>query len=445
MAKASAPPGPRGHWVIGNTLAYARDPLGFLMRCAREYGDVVRLRGPGLTFCMLSHPEYIEQVLRGQHRSFIKWKLLRDTARVFGNGLLTSEGDFWKRQRRLANPAFQVQQVRTYADAMVLHTRRMLDGWHTGETRLLTDELVRLTLAIVAQTLFDADVNAEAHPMGPVLEGVLSYYGDPMNSLVLPQWLPTPANRRFRRAVAGLDALIAAMIAERRKRATTGHDLLSRLLAAQDEEGGVMTDQQLRDEVVTLAFAGHKTTAAALLYSLYLLAQSPAADDRLAAEVRDVLAGRPPTAADVPSLRFTECVVKEALRLYPPSWGIGREALADFEVGGFVVPKGTQVLTVQWVVHHDARWYDEPEAFRPERWEGDLESRLPRCAYFPFGDGPRICIGGHFAMLETVLVLATIVQRFRLELVPNQKFRLVPSITLWPKPGIRMVVRDRPL
>jgi cytochrome P450 len=204
-----------------------------------------------------------------------------------------------------------------------------------------------------------------------------------------------------------------------------------------------MSDRQLRDELVTLGFAGHKTTAAALTYCFYLLAQSPDAESQLRSELAAVLGDRPPTAEDFPRLSFTQCVVKEALRLYPPSWGIGREALNDVEVGGYRIPKGNQVLLPQWIVHRDGRWFTEPACFRPQRWQGDLEERLPRCAYFPFGDGPRICIGVHFAMLEIVLVLATIAQRFRLALVPGQKFRLVPSITLWPKPGIRMVIGAR--
>jgi cytochrome P450 len=279
--------------------------------------------------------------------------------------------------------------------------------------------------------------------MGRVLGAVMNYYGDPTNSLVLPQWVPTPANLRFRRNVRTLDGMIKAMIAERRSRGPTGQDLLSRLVQLQDEEGSRMTDQQLRDELVTLGFAGHKTTAAALTYSFYLLSQAPAVEAQVAEEVQRVLGNRPPTAADVPSLRFTECVVKEALRLYPPSWGIGREAITDCEVGGYTVPRGTQVMLTQYVVHRDARWFAEPDLFRPERWQDDLEAHLPRCAYFPFGDGPRVCIGGGFAMLETVVLLAAILQRFRLEWVPHQKFRLVPSITLWPVPGIKMVVSHR--
>jgi cytochrome P450 len=392
---------------------------------------------------MFSHPDQIEQVLRSRHDDFIKWKFLRDTRGVFGQGLLTNEGDSWKQQRKLMTPAFQLKQLTGYAANMVDCTRRLLEGWRAGQTLVISDDMRQLTLAILGKTLFDVDVEADSHQLGPVLGSVMDYFGSTANTLVLPHWAPTPANLRLRRALRSLDQIVRQMIADRRNRGLEGKDLLSRLLAMQDEAGARMTDRQIRDELVTLAFAGHKTTAAALTYSLYLLSQSPQTEARLAEEIANALGGRPPSADDVPKLRFAECVIKEALRLYPPSWGIGREAIRDCEIGGWPVPKGTQVMTVQYVVQRDRRWFDRPNEFLPERWESDLEERLPRCAYFPFGAGPRICIGGHFAMLETVLLLATIMQRFRLELAPGQNFRLVPSITLWPRPGIQMKLRDR--
>ncbi len=225
---------------------------------------------------------------------------------------------------------------------------------------------------------------------------------------------------------------------------SAGDDLLSRLLAVRDEDGSQMTDAQLRDELVTLFLAGHETTALAMSFIFYLLAQNPAAVTRLEAELDEVLQGRLPTATDVPRLRYTEWVVKEAMRLYPPAPGIGREALSDCEIRGYFVPKGTQLSLVQWVVQRDPRWYDRPEEFRPERWDNDLARRLPRGAYFPFGDGPRICIGNQFAMMETVLILATIAQRYRLELAPGYVLDLMPSVTLRPKHGVRLVVRSRP-
>lgn len=444
MPDARVPPGPPGLPILGNALSYLRDPLGFLTRCAREYGDVVRLRAPRQTFYMVSHPDSIEQVLRHNHRDYIKWKLLRDTSKMFGQGLLTSEGDFWKQQRKLANPAFRQEQVQTYAGVMVEHTLRMLETWKPGETRVVTDDMLHLALAIITRTLFDVDLTREAKHLEGVLGSVLDYFGSPINSLLLPSWFPTLSNLRYHRAVRILDEMITRQMAERRSKPAVGNDLLSRLLAARDEEGKGMTDTALRDEVITLGFAGHKTTAAALTYAYWLLARHPEVDAQLGAEVREVLGDREATAEDVPQLRFTQAIVKEALRLYPPSWGIGREAIRDTEVGGYTVPKGTQVMTVQYVVHRDPRWFDDPETFHPERWLGDLGERLPRCAYFPFGDGPRICIGDHFAMLETVLILATVAKRYRLTLVPGQTIRLVPSMTLWPKPGIRLAIEERP-
>ena len=263
---------------------------------------------------------------------------------------------------------------------------------------------------------------------------------------LLPWWqrLPTPGNRRFRRAKAEIDAVMYDTIARRRAGEKAGDDLLSRLLAARDEDGSRMSDRQLRDELVTLFLAGHETTALALSYSFYLLAQHPDAEARLAAELDEVLQGKPPTAADVPRLRSTEWVIKESMRLYPPATSIGREAVCDTEIGGYFVPKGAQVSPVQWVVHRDARWFDDPEAFKPERWDNDLARRLPRCAYFPFGDGPRVCIGNQFAIMEAVLVLATVAQRYRLALAPGFQLELLPSVTLRPKHGVSMVIQERP-
>lgn len=446
MSQARIPPGPRGLPWLGNVLQYGRDPLHFLTRCAREYGDVVRLRAPGQTFYQLNHPEAIEQVLRSDHENFHKWRPLRGTVRLFGNGLLTNEGESWKQQRKLCNPSLQSRQVQTYAPAMMSHTERMLAGWQQGQVHVINEDMNRLALAILTDTLFGVDIDRETGDHESVLGSVLGFFGDPLNSLILPAWLPTPANLRYRRGVRVLDAWIARLNAQRRAELAEGrpgHDLLSRLLEARDENGAGMSEGQRRDELVTLAFAGHKTTAATLTYAFWLLAQHPEVEKRLAAEAREVLGDRCPTAADAPKLEYAEAVIKETLRLYPPSWGIGREALSDCEIAGYDMPRGTQVLLVQWVVHRDGRWFDDPDQFRPERWENDLEKHLPRCAYFPFGDGPRVCIGGHFAMLETVLILAAIVRRFRLTLVPGQKIRLVPSVTLWPEPGIKMIVESR--
>jgi cytochrome P450 len=444
MASTRVPPGPPGHFLLGNALQIMRDPFGFVVRAARDHGDVVRFRFGPLVFYMLNHPDDIEHVLRGNHRNYIKDKGTRLLSGVLGEGLLTSEGETWRRQRRLAQPAFQLDQIQKYGAAMVAYTGHMLKDWRPGQTRDVHADMMALTLEIVARTLFGASVVGQAERVGRAMDEVMQFWASPLAMFSWLHWLPTPANRRYRRATRELNAIIADTIARRRAGGPEGDDLLSRLLTVRDEDGSQMTDRQLRDELVTLFLAGHETTALALSFCFYLLALHPEADARLAAELDDVLGGRPPTAADVPRLRYTEWVVKEAMRLYPPAPSIGREALADCEVAGYHIPKGAQISLVQWVVQRDPRWFDDPEAFRPERWDNDLARRLPRCAYFPFGDGPRICIGNHFAMMEAVLILAAVAQRYRLTLAPGFTLELLPSITLRPKRGVRMVVHERP-
>jgi cytochrome P450 len=442
MATRKIPPGPRGHFLFGHTFRAIGDPLDFPTRCAREYGDLVRLRLGWMVVYLLSHPEHIELVLRGNHRNFRKDRGTRLLAGALGQGLLTSEGDTWRRQRQLAQPAFQLDQIQKYGAVMVAYTERMLQGWKAGEARDVHADMMRLTLDIVARTLFGTSVAGQAETVGRVLDVVMTYYASVVSLFPWLQWLPTPGNRRYRRAKRDLDAVIYDTIARRRADGP-GEDLLSRLLSLRDEAGQGMTDRQLRDEVVTLFLAGHETTALALSYSFYLLATHPEAEARLSAELSEVLHGRPPTSADVPRLRYTEWVAKESMRLYPPAPSIGREAINDCEIGGYHVPKGTQIGLMQWIVHRDPRWFDGPAAFKPERWDNDLAKRLPRGAYFPFGDGPRICIGNHFAMMETVLILATVLQRYRLELAPGYRLELFPSITLRPKHGVHVVVRER--
>jgi cytochrome P450 len=440
--KIKRPPGPRGGLLLGSTFAYLRDQLGFLTAAVREYGDIVNLRLGNLNTYILVNPEHIDYVLRSHADNFMKDKLTRWLIPLVGEGLLTSEGDFWRRQRRLTQPTFQRQQIERYAMVMVEQTERMLEAWHDGQVRDTHDDMAHLTLAIVAKTLFGTDLAGEADIIGESLEVVINHFMSPMRWFRFFDYLPLPSSRRYWRAIRRIDEIIYGIIRRHRASGQDTGDLLSRLVAARDEQGGGgMTDRQLRDEVVTLVLAGHETTALVLFYSFYLLAQAPETADRLAVELHDVLGDRPPTASDVPNLRYAEWVIRESMRLYPPAWGIAREALADCEIGGYDVPKGTQIFMVQRLVHRDARWFDDPEAFKPERWDNDLIKRLPRCAYFPFGDGPRICIGNHFAMMEAVLLLATIARRFRLEIEPGQTLELLPSITLRPRYPIRMRLR----
>jgi cytochrome P450 len=437
------PPGPRGDLLLGSTFDYLRDPMGFVHGAMQEYGDVVWLRLGNLRTYLISHPEYIEYVLRGHADNFMKDRLTRWLIPLLGEGLLTSEGSFWRRQRRLAQPAFQHSQIERYAAVMVEQTERMLETWRPGEVRDTHEDLMRLTLGIVARTLFDAELSGDAETVGQSLEVVMNHFMSPMRWFRFLDYLPIPSSRRYWRAIGRLDTIVYGIIQAHRAEGRDRGDLLSRLLAARDEENRGMTDRQLRDEIVTLVLAGHETTALALFYVFYLLAQSPQAEERMAAELRAVIPDRPPTVADVPNLKYTEWVVREAMRLYPPAWGIAREALDDCEIGGYHVPKGTQIFMTQWLVHRDGRWFDDPDVFRPDRWDHELIKRLPRCAYFPFGDGPRVCIGNHFAMMEAVLILATIARRYRLHIEPRQTLELLPSITLRPKHGLRMRLQAR--
>ena len=440
------PPGPEGRFLTGNLLDYTRDHLGFLTRCARRYGDVVGLRFVNVPVYLLNHPDHVEYVLVRNNRNFVKSRGERISLGFLGNGLLTSEGSFWRRQRRLAQPAFHQDRIAAYGEVMVERAGRMVVGWRDGEVRDAHDDMGRLTLEIVARTLFGVPLGStEFEEVGDALATISRRFtGRGGVFFQVPEKIPTPGNLRFRRAIRRLDALIYGIIHDRRASSEDAGDLLSMLLAVRDEETGEgMTDRQLRDEAMTVFLAGHETTANTLSWTLYLLSGDPEVESRLQEELCEVLAGRPPTIDDLPRLRYTDMVVKESMRLYPPAWAFGREALADCEIGGYYVPAGTQLIVSQWVMHRDPRYYEEPGKFRPERWgDGSTES-LPKYAYFPFGGGPRLCIGQSFAKMEAVLLLATIAQQFRLRSAPGERIAPQPSITLRPRNGMRMVLEKR--
>jgi len=438
--------GPPGLALLGNLGELNRDQLGFYTRCAREYGDLVPVRLGPRRGLLVYHPDAIEEVLVARNRDFIKSRGVRLLRTLLGDGLVLSEGEFWLRQRRLMQPAFHRKRVAAYGEIMASYAARHMDQWRAGTQYDIHEEMMALTRAIVARTLFDADVSSDARTIDGALAIVMKYFGRRLGSwrAFVPAWLPTPANLRLHRAVRRLDTVIYRMIADRRRSAEDRGDLLSILLHAQDaDDGSRMTDRQVRDEVMTLFLAGHETTAVALSWTFYLLAQHPKVDARVADELSAVLGGRPPTADDVPALRYTEMVVTESMRLFPPAFGLGREAVRPTEVAGRSVRAREIVIAPTWVVHRDQRWFDEPETFRPERWSDDTARRLPRFAYFPFGGGPRQCIGNAFAMMEAVLILAAIAQRFRLTLVPGQHVVPTPYITLRPEPGIRVRLERR--
>jgi cytochrome P450 len=440
-----APPGPRGHWLTGNLPQFRRDRLGFLTECARRYGDYVSLRLGPKRVRLLNHPDLIEEVLVTKNRYFIKHFALRQARRALGNGLLTSEGDFWRDQRKLAQPAFQRERISSYAGTMVAFTERMLRDWADGQTRDVQADMMRLTLEIVAKALFDADVSSETMSAHSAMETLLRCFTARVDRIVkLPDYIPTPTNVRMERAAKQLDRILYQIIEKRRASQEHPGDLLSRLLDAQDDESGRrMTNHQLRDEAMTLFLAGHETTANTLAWSWYLLALNPNVESRLHAELDSVLGGRPPTLDDLPKLEYADWVVTEALRVFPTVWIIGREATEPCTIGGYNVPQGTTMYMSQWVLHRDPRFFEDPETFRPERWANGFAKRIPRYAYFPFGGGPRICIGNTFAQMEAVLLLATIASRFRLSLVPGTVVRPVPTMTLRPAGGIPVAVHAR--
>jgi cytochrome P450 len=431
---------------MGNMREFNGDALGFVERCAREFGDVVRTRFLYVPALFLFHPDQIEYVLAAGSKNFIKAASLRSPFfhRLVGNGLVTSEGDFWRRQRRLAQPAFHRDRVEAYAETMVGFTGRMLAGWRDGQTLDVHEEMMLLTQQVVAQTLFSADVSGDSREIGEALGNIVRPFASQATlKWILDNRLPTPAHLRFNRDVRRIDSFVYRLIGERRASGEDTGDLLSMLLRAQDEDGSGMSDRQLRDELMTIFLAGHETTALALTWAFYLLAQNPEAEARLAAELSNVLGGRAPKVADLPRLRYAEWVVKESMRLYPPAWGVGREAVRECEVGGYLVPKGMQVFAFQWVVQRDPRWFEDPLAFRPERWGEESISRIPKYAYFPFGGGPRLCIGNYFATMEAVLILATTAQRFRLRLVNQDPVALLPAMSLRPKGGVLTKLEKR--
>jgi cytochrome P450 len=441
----AAPPGPKGGYLFGSAAAFRRDQLGFYASCAREYGDLVQTRMGPYRILLIYHPDAIEELLVTRSRDFVKSPGVRLLRPLLGDGLFLSEGDTWLRQRRLVQPAFHRQRLTGYGDVMTAFTERHVADWKQGDVIEVHGEMMTLTQAIVAKTLLDADVSGDAHEAGQAAEVVMQDFGVRLQSFqLIPYWVPTPRNLRSRRAVRRLDELIHRIIAERRASAEDRGDLLSLLLHAQAaDDGSRMTGQQVRDEVMTMFLAGHETTAVALSWTWYLLAQHPDVDARLAHELRDVLGGRVPSLADLPRLKYAEMVVTESMRLYPPAYAIGRQAARATEIAGQSIAPGDIFVAPAWVVHRDRRWFKEPEACRPDRWAGDLAQRLPRFAYFPFGGGPRQCIGNSFAQMEAVLLLATIAQRFRLSLVPGQRITPTPYVTLRPEPGIRMILTRR--
>jgi cytochrome P450 len=437
----SQPPGPRLS-TVGALRAIRRDPIALLERAA-SFGDVSHVRLPRVSLYLLNRPDLARDVLVDHHRDVRKGPTMDAARRVLGESLLTSEGEHHMRQRRLIQPMFHHERVEAYGASMVELAERAAARWSDGGPLDVHAEMARLTLAIVGRTIFDVDVEAEhAREVAGALDETLAQFNRALSPFLrFTERLPLPANRRFQRARGVFDRTIHGMIAERRKAGLEGGDLLSLLLRAR-EGGSGMTDEQVRDEAVTLFLAGHETTSNALTWTWYVLGEHPSIRAELEAELDDVLDGRAPSVADVRRLTFTDAVLKEAMRCYPPAWAIGRRLLADHEADGYVLPAGSVLVVSPWLLHHDRRWWEEPAAFRPERWI-DAETERPRHAYLPFGAGPRMCVGEEFARLEAVLLLATIAARWRFEHDPGHRVELQPVITLRPRTGMPMTARRR--
>ncbi|MGH8002945.1 MAG: cytochrome P450 [Brasilonema sp.] len=436
---------PKGHWLFGH-LQFAQDPLGFFNYCAREYGDIIPLR-LGLTpVLLLNHPNCIEEALSPQNNMFMrKGPFFPKSSRVLlGNGLLVSDGKFHQQQRKLAQPAFHKQMIASYGEVMVAQTKHVIAAWQDGQKRDIHQEFVGITMSIIARTMLGTELDAAvANNVNAVLDTAMNCFRDIINALFLvPIWLPTPSNLRFHRGLKQLDQIAYDIINQRCTSEENYGTFLDLLLYAH-KEGSQITLQQLRDEVLNIFVSGYETTANALTWTSFLLSQNPLVEAKLIEELQTVLRGRTPTVADLPQLHYTEAIVLEALRLYPPIWLVEREALEDMEIAGYPVPKGTAIFSSPWSIHRNPDFFPEPEKFNPSRWENGLAKRLPLGAYFPFGLGTRSCIGKDFAMMELVLLIATIFQNFQLKLVPGHPVEIVPSVTLRPKHGMKMLLTRR--
>jgi cytochrome P450 len=436
--------GPKGHFLLGNLPEFKKDELAFLTRCAQGYGEIVPLRLLHLSVYLLLNPDHIEYVLNAHSRDFVKSRMYKIAARLVKQGLVLSEGDYWLRQRRLIQPAFHKERIAAYGQIMVDYTERMLSTWQEGQILDAQDTMVHLSMAIVMKALFNCDVDNDPEGAGDVVRSLFkeaaALFANPM---AIPENIPTPGNLRYRRVAQQMDKIVYHLIQQHRAKAEDTGDLLSMLLRARDESQNGMTDQELRDEMITMLAASFETTGTALCWAWYLLSQHPAVEAKLLAELEAVLGGRAPTVEDLPKLPYTEMILIETLRFYPPGPLQGREAVKDFELGGYHFSAGTEFWISPLVLHRSARYYEAPDEFRPERWEGDLIKQLPKFAYMPFLHGPRQCIGNVFASMEVRLILATVAQKFKLKLVPEQVVVPKFSLTLNPKYGLKMSVAQR--
>ncbi len=436
-------PGPKGNLVTGVLSQLRSAKLKTLVDLVQTYGDVVRMPVV-IDIYIVTHPDLVKYVMQDNHVNYTKGFNYRRMEPFLGRGLLTSEGEEHLRNRRLAQPAFHKQRIAGFAELMARHTERMLSGWAPGAKLDVHAEMMKLTLSVVGEALFSTDITQSADDVGRALSDVLTITNDRFESIfVPPKFFPTPQNLRFNRSMEVLDTLVNGLISARRNGSEQKHDLLAMLMEARTEDGKEgMSDRQLRDEVMTMVLAGHETTANALSWAFYLLSTHPEVERRLAAEVAQ-LEGRAPTLADLPKLSYTKQVMEETMRLYPPAWAVGRRTIEDDEIGGFHIPKKTDVMLMPFATHRDPRFWENPEGFDPDRFLPENVAKRHKFAFFPFAAGPRMCIGSAFAMMEMQLVLAMVMQKFRVDLVPGQVVIPEPRVTLRPKDGLRVTLKNR--
>jgi cytochrome P450 len=473
------PPGPKPKMPGKLLRQFIRDPINILSKIAREYGDISYFKLGREHIYLINNPDYIEKVLIYDHRNFKKGKRLQTAKAILGEGLVTIEGDFHNRQRRLIQPIFHPKQIMRYGSVMANYAARMRDGWKDGSIVDISQEMMQLTLSIICKSVLNYDVESEAQKIGKVLTTVRSYSKRLQSPIghVLDKIPILPAPKKTHEAKKELDSLVYGLISDRRQQQDESNsnsdgrkrynDLLTRLLEAQDSDasqvgpsnasssslpiGGTMSDRQVRDEVMTIFIAGHETTANALTWTFYLLSQYPDVEKKLLNEVDSVLENRIgnngesriPSTEDLPKLQYTEKVLRESMRIYPPVWTMGRYVENDYSVGDYTIPAGSSILMSQYVMHHDSRYYENPEQFNPDRWTEGFQTHLPRFSYFPFGGGIRGCIGEPFAWMEGVLIIATMSQKWTMRLVPGQRIKLDPAITLRPKYGMKMKLTQR--
>jgi len=446
MKRSKLPPGPKTKNPLGHLFSFRRDIIGFLKKIAHEYGDIVHFKLGPIRIVLLNHPDHIKEVLTTQHRNFVKGRPLEMAKELLGEGLLTSEGEFHKRQSRLIQPAFHRNAIESCATAMTECSANLMDGWSEDMQVDIKEEMTNMSIAIAGKAMFGTDIKKEAKEINKALDTATDLFG--RIALPFSEWLlklPIPSTRRFFKAKARLDDTIYGMIAARQRNKVNNRDLLSLLLNSQDEkvDGGGMNDQQVRDEALTLFLTAFDTTSTALTWVWYLLSQNPEAEAELHEELDRVLEGRVPTAEDVANLKYTRMVLGESMRMFPPSYVIPRQALEDFPIDKYVVPRGTIILMSPYLIHHDSRFHTNPEKFDPRAWDKHSRSANSKYEFFPFSRGPRACIGEPFAWMQGILVLASIAQFWRIKLAPGHPVEMLPLMNLRPKYGMLMTLHRR--